>query len=284
MGISSIDAEDANRYYRGHIDGKLHADIDRDGKNEIVAWKKFVSVDLGDYYQLLVIDDDGSLLWRGPKKIDYENPLVFFSLDFGISMPQLLIDFDKDGYVELIAPMAQSDVSPTYYRKLRWRGSYFESLSSNALILSSKNTNEFIWKKTQKSYGTWISKLKLYRDNLVKAHITQYNKNGSVNMGIALIKFNRNGATVYNWIKKIPLPSKRNTHKKVYNSIGIVYGLDPYGDGFLSIRKKPRSTEIGRLYNGDKVEILDRKGKWLKIRNVKSGTIGWSHSHWIRIY
>lgn len=63
---------------------------------------------------------------------------------------------------------------------------------------------------------------------------------------------------------------------------GIVKGLDPYGDGFLSIRNKPKGRQIGKLYNGDTVQILSSKGKWLKIRDKSSGQLGWVHSNWIR--
>lgn len=66
------------------------------------------------------------------------------------------------------------------------------------------------------------------------------------------------------------------------SELGTIYGLDPNGDGFLSIRKKPKSTEIGRLYNGDKVKILDRSGKWYKIKDIRSNRVGWSHSNWIK--
>lgn len=65
--------------------------------------------------------------------------------------------------------------------------------------------------------------------------------------------------------------------------IGIVYGLDPYGDGFLSIRRQPKSTEIGRLYNSSKVEILGKRGKWYKVKDLSTGVVGWSHGKWISI-
>lgn len=67
------------------------------------------------------------------------------------------------------------------------------------------------------------------------------------------------------------------------SQMGTVYGLDPNGDGFLSIRKKPKSTETARLYNGDKVEILDKSGKWYKVKDVGSNKVGWSHGKWISI-
>ena len=65
-------------------------------------------------------------------------------------------------------------------------------------------------------------------------------------------------------------------------SVGIVHSLDPNGDGFLSIRTKPKGREIGKLYNGDKVKILSQKGKWYKVKEISSGMVGYAHSNWIR--
>lgn len=62
----------------------------------------------------------------------------------------------------------------------------------------------------------------------------------------------------------------------------IVQGLDPNGDGFLSVRNAPDSSakEIGRIYNGDSVEIINKKEKWY---NIKFGNqYGWAHSNWIK--
>ena len=269
--------------YTGHIDGSLKADIDQDGKKEMVIWKKFATADLGDYYQLLALDDDRSVLWEGPKEKEEANPYIFSSLDIGISIPELLSDIDGDGYMELLAPELQSDVRPVYYRKLRWRKSYFEPLLSSALMQSSIDPNRFLWKRTQQLYGTWISKLTSYGKHLAKADVMVYRKDGSLITGTALIRFDRKGAVVQKWIKPISSVRRKTPLSAVPKKIGVVHGLDPYGDGFLSIRKKPRAREIGRLYNGDRIEILGRSGKWYKIKDIKSGITGWSHSHWIRI-
>lgn len=46
---------------------------------------------------------------------------------------------------------------------------------------------------------------------------------------------------------------------------GEIVGLDPRGDGFLSVRSGPAGapyTEIDRLYNGDQVYICGTKGPW----------------------
>lgn len=71
--------------------------------------------------------------------------------------------------------------------------------------------------------------------------------------------------------------------KEIGSPLGIVYGLDSRGDGFLSIRTKPNSQEIGRLYNGSEVEILDQKNSWYKVKDVNSEKIGWAYNKWIKV-
>lgn len=193
--------------YRGHIDGKLQGDIDNDGKMETIAWRKFASTDLGDYYQLMVLDDDGSLLWVGPHTADELNPMVFFELDTGSSLPQVLADFDQDGKVELLAPMAQSDVSPTYYRKLRWKGNGFEALMQNALMLQKGSRTRFEWKAVLRSSGIWVSKMAPASNGLVRAEITQLGEDGSFASGEVLIQFVPGGALIRKVIA--PLSSSR---------------------------------------------------------------------------
>jgi len=63
---------------------------------------------------------------------------------------------------------------------------------------------------------------------------------------------------------------------------GTVHGLDPNGNGFLSVRSKPKGKKIGELYNGDKVAILGQRGAWYKVRTA-SGLVGWSHGDWLSI-
>ncbi len=180
---------------------ELFADIDSDGKNESVQWKSFGSDEQGEYYQLVVIDHDGNILWEGPKEKSSNNPYVFASLHYGISLPELLHDVDGDGYVELLAPEPQSDVSPTYYRQLRWKGNSFEKLSSRPLMMEYNN---FVWKNGEQIYGIWVSKFGIVtKDGLVKAHITQYNSDGVYKSGIAWLRFTPKGANVEQWIKPL---------------------------------------------------------------------------------
>lgn len=48
---------------------------------------------------------------------------------------------------------------------------------------------------------------------------------------------------------------------------GTIVGLDPKGDGFLSVRSGPggKYREIDRLYNGMRVHLCDLRGVWLGV-------------------
>jgi len=72
-----------------------------------------------------------------------------------------------------------------------------------------------------------------------------------------------------------------NSHNK-----GIIYGLNPYGDGFLSIRdtvpRNGNSHEIGRLYNGDIVNIVGKFGSWYKIKLRNTNGYGYIKNTWVK--
>ena len=51
-------------------------------------------------------------------------------------------------------------------------------------------------------------------------------------------------------------------------SAGRIVGLNPRGDGFLSVRSGPGGKayrEIDRLYNGNEVIVCDEQGPWLAV-------------------
>jgi hypothetical protein len=47
------------------------------------------------------------------------------------------------------------------------------------------------------------------------------------------------------------------------------------------VRDYPQGKKIGKLYNGNSVQILDQRGNWYKIN--RNGIEGWSHSKWINV-
>jgi hypothetical protein len=50
-------------------------------------------------------------------------------------------------------------------------------------------------------------------------------------------------------------------------SAGVISGLNPRGDGFLSVRSGPGSNyaEMDRVYNGNAVHICDSRGGWMAV-------------------
>jgi len=86
-------------------------------------------------------------------------------------------------------------------------------------------------------------------------------------------------------------------------SVGQVTGLDPDGDGFLSVRVGPGTgyDETDRLYNGDLVHVCEQVGSWYAVIYPADGRVdcgvstswpeareysgrcqaGWAHMNWI---
>lgn len=73
----------------------------------------------------------------------------------------------------------------------------------------------------------------------------------------------------------------------------LVTGLDPNGDGFLSVRTGPSSSnrEIARVRNGDALFLDTRKcqGKWCyaegaSVNNRQTNLTGWFYTAWCEFY
>ena len=70
---------------------------------------------------------------------------------------------------------------------------------------------------------------------------------------------------------------------------GTVHGLSKKynpatGSGFLAVRAGPRksSSQVGELFNGDKVEVFDRRGNWYKVAALDGSSEGWASAGYIR--
>lgn len=83
-------------------------------------------------------------------------------------------------------------------------------------------------------------------------------------------------------------------------TMGEVHGLKAGGDGFLSVRSGPGSEyrKLDEVYNGDQVEIYEKRGKWLGVVYRDSGERyecsttpralpyrfkGWVHENWVKV-
>lgn len=70
---------------------------------------------------------------------------------------------------------------------------------------------------------------------------------------------------------------------------GTVHGLSAHynpatGAGFLAVRAGPRpaATQVGELFNGDKVEVFQRRGRWYKIATAELPLVeGWVNARWL---
>jgi hypothetical protein len=69
---------------------------------------------------------------------------------------------------------------------------------------------------------------------------------------------------------------------------GRVVGLDPYGDNFLSVRRRPHgpaglANEVDRLFTNDQVCVASADGKWLNVRYERRGRMysGWVYDRYI---
>ncbi|EAQ02887.1 hypothetical protein OB2597_15935 [Pseudooceanicola batsensis HTCC2597] len=83
-------------------------------------------------------------------------------------------------------------------------------------------------------------------------------------------------------------------------SIGQVQGLNPDGDGFLSVRSGPGShfRKLDEVYNGDRLTIYEARGDWFGVVYRDDGSDfgcsttprplpyrfkGWVHRNWVRV-
>ena len=88
------------------------------------------------------------------------------------------MDIDNDGQMELLAPEPQSDVSVTFFRRLRWKNEAFRALASSALLWKDETKPVLTWQDEEASYGTWVSKFgSVTEDGQVQAAITRYLEN-----------------------------------------------------------------------------------------------------------
>ena len=201
----------------------LAADLDRDGKLERITLVKFAETEEdGEFFQIRVMDDDGTLMWEGPKDRDTENPLVCGSWHFGVSLPELAADIDGDGFVELVVPAPQSDVSPTYYRVLRWKGDRFSPVRSGKLMEEARGSDVYPWGESEKWQGRWIQSFKgVNADGSLRVEVVEYVGETTPRLGEAHIVGDASGYRVQKW--SIPL--------KALSDLPATGPVDPTGGG-----------------------------------------------------
>jgi len=133
--------------FGGILDNRLFGDIDGDRKDEIVIWKKSFKTDIGEFYRVFIYKEDGKIIYQSPKVKDTDEPYAFGSWIFGVSLPEALIDINRDNQVELLAPAPVSDISPVYYRIFYWNGHTLALARPGVLaeVKGDKGYSHFSW-------------------------------------------------------------------------------------------------------------------------------------------
>ncbi len=253
----------ASLFAEGSSPEDLSVNLDKDPALERVTWSKFAETEEeGEFFQVRVLDDDGGLLWEGPKVTDTENPLVFGNWHFGYSLPELAADIDGDGAVELVTPAPQSDVSPTWFRVIRWQGGRFVPARMGSLLESPRGTGKFPWSKSDEWQGTWISSfLGVEADGSFRVQVFEYGGGVTTRQGEALVGIEPDGYVVKRWTK--PLKPLTDLPSPMANDEPLVGGVVVYrarlgaGDHFNSAGE--RLAKVGDILRQDRANYY--KGK-----------------------
>jgi uncharacterized protein YgiM (DUF1202 family) len=90
-------------------------------------------------------------------------------------------------------------------------------------------------------------------------------------------------------VSALALSSSISTPAYAQYCEGTVHGLygrynPSTGAGFLAMRAGPgaAATLVGELFNGDKVEIFQRRGNWYKVATASGPMLeGWVNARWL---
>lgn len=181
----------------------LRADLNGDGVMEQISRRKLGSdTQLGTFYQIVVRNAQSDILWKSPEVLDANHPLAFGEWDFGISLPQLAADVDRDGKVELLVPAPQSDVSPTTFRMLKWTGSVFEPYQAKSLVGKGQKGVVFRWTDSPSTSAFWVdSWLGISAEGGWVVKLTMLPSSGSVVSALAVLSTKGDGFELIRWIE-----------------------------------------------------------------------------------
>jgi len=191
---------------------KIFSNLDRDKDIEAVITKPYKKSKYNNFYRLLVIDDNNKILYQSPKVKDIDDSFSLGEYDCGISMPEVVVDIDKNRRSDILIPLPQCDISPTYYKsfELNQYNSSAKVKYLNSLVLVGKEY--FKWREP-KNIGniTWVMEFKraLTKD-IVVAKIFSV-KNNNYYSGLATLKLIKGGAKLLNYM--LPM---HNIKKEAY--------------------------------------------------------------------
>ena len=79
-------------------------------------------------------------------------------------------------------------------------------------------------------------------------------------------------------------------HEEIFDDYYEVYNTYLEEEDYLNLRSEPtsKSINITRMSDGTKLILLSKgngsNGKWMKVRVLESGKVGYAHTKWIRKY
>jgi hypothetical protein len=181
----------------------LQVDLNGDGVAEQISRRKLGADDqLGTFYQVVVKDAQGAMLWKSPEVLAVDHPLAFGEWDFGISLPQFAADIDRDGQVELLVPAPQSDVSPTTFRMLTWTGAAFEPRQSKSLVGKGQKGAAFRWTDSPSTSAYWVEKwIGTSAEGGWVVKLVSLPENGGLMTAIAVLSTKGDGFDLTRWIE-----------------------------------------------------------------------------------
>ncbi len=195
-------------------------DLDGDGHTEEVLLLPSGKNDKGVFFSLTVLDKDGGIIWAGPKELNLEDPLVFGEWHFGISLPEVIGDIYGDKALKLIAPVPQSDISPTRFRIFEWKNNAFTLLRTSMFMETPVGSGKFPWTSGEQYEGVWISGfISINSTGEITVDIIDYQGNTEVKMRQAVLQRDASGFVVKYWIdsKKEEIKEPIGQLKSVHN-------------------------------------------------------------------
>ena len=185
---------------------------DNDGKKERLQWD-YVSGDMEQIYQLKLFDDNGDLLWEGPRKYTEDLLVGISNTEDNSVLPVIFDDIDGDGNVELILSGVPHEAYSPGSKIYRWTGKDFIRISStkpdlvwidpaHGKTLKWTKIDDNDYRKRKKMW--WVGEfLQMPNNELPMVEIVgvQYPDFSAFFSSKAKIRFTPTGAVIEEWIK-----------------------------------------------------------------------------------
>lgn len=146
---------------------------------------------------LVVLRPDGSVRWESSQVADAGDPMAVGAWNYGVSLPELGGDIDRDKVVELIIPAPVSDVRPVEFKVLRWLEGGFRPAYTRALLLGKDG--HLRWTTPKEGNQTWVSHFAGWKGEKIVVDLTS--TQGKT--GKALVTPEKGGFAISSWLSPL---------------------------------------------------------------------------------